>query len=143
MLKTIRGFEKALTSQSSLVLLVARILMAALFVIAGYNAFKALPQMTTYFGRLGIPMPQIMTPFVAAFEVLFGALLAVGFLARLSALLLAILVVFAALIAHTNFADANQVNHFLKCLGVIGGCLALMVTGPGAISVDGRALNRL
>jgi putative oxidoreductase len=138
MLKTIRTFEKRLTSQNDVVLLVGRVLMAALFIVAGYNAFKALPQMTTYFGRLGIPAPQVMTPFVAGFEILFGVLLAIGFLARLSALFLAILVVFAALIAHTNFADGNQLNHFLKCLGVIGGCLALMVTGPGAYSVDAR-----
>ena len=130
--------DRTLTSQNDIVLLVARILIAALFIIAGYNAFKALNGMTTYFGRLGIPMPQIMTPFVAGFEIVVGALVAVGFVTRLAALLLGILVVFAALIAHTNFADGNQVNHFLKCLGIIGGCLALMVAGPGAYSVDAR-----
>jgi putative oxidoreductase len=134
----IAAIDKKLTSQNDIVLLVARLLIAALFIIAGYNAFKALGGMTAYFGRLGIPMPQIMTPFVAAFEVVVGALVAVGFMTRLAALGLAILVVFAALIAHTNFADGNQVNHFLKCLGIIGGCLALMVAGPGAYSVDAR-----
>ena len=130
--------DKTLTSQNDLVLLVARLLIAALFVIAGYNAFKALGGATAYFGRLGIPMPAIMTPFVAGFEIVVGALVAVGFLTRISALALAILVVFAALIAHTNFADPNQVNHFLKCLAVIGGCLCLMITGPGAYSVDAK-----
>ncbi|MEA2934563.1 MAG: putative oxidoreductase [Variibacter sp.] len=134
----LKAIDKQLTGYNDIVLLLARLLIAALFIIAGYNAFKSLGGMTTYFGRLGIPMAGVMTPFVAAFEIVFGVLVAVGFMTRLSALALAILVVFAALIAHTNFADGNQVNHFLKCLGIIGGCLALMVTGPGAYSVDAR-----
>jgi putative oxidoreductase len=113
-------------------------LIAALFLIAGYNAFKSLGQMTGYFGRLGIPLPGVMTPFVAVFEIVVGALVAIGLFTRPAALALAILVVFAALIAHTNFSDGNQVNHFLKCLGIIGGCLALMVVGPGAYSVDAK-----
>ncbi len=135
MIKTI---DKVLTSQNDIVLLAARLLVAALFVIAGYNAFKGLAGSIGYFGRLGIPMPGVMGPFVATYEVAFGLLIAVGFLTRITALLLAILTVFAALIAHTNFADPNQVNHFLKCLAVIGGCLAIMVAGPGAYSVDAK-----
>lgn len=134
----IAAIEKRLTSQNDIVLLVARLLIASLFLVAGYNAVKALSGTVGYFGRLGIPVPQVMGPFVVAYELIVGALVAVGFMTRLAALLLAILTVFAALIAHTNFADTNQLNHFLKCLGVIGGCLALMVAGPGAYSVDAK-----
>ena len=134
----LKQIDRHLTAHNDIVLLVARLLIAALFLIAGYNAFKSLGQMTGYFGRLGIPLPGIMTPFVAGFEIVVGALVAIGLFTRPAALALAILVVFAALIAHTNFADGNQVNHFLKCLGIIGGCLALMVVGPGAYSVDAK-----
>jgi putative oxidoreductase len=134
----LKQIDRHLTAHNDIVLLVARLLIAALFLIAGYNAFKSLGQMTGYFGRLGIPLPGIMTPFVAGFEIVVGVLVAIGLFTRPASLGLAILVVFAALIAHTNFADGNQVNHFLKCLGVIGGCLALMVAGPGAYSVDAR-----
>jgi putative oxidoreductase len=134
----LKQIDRHLTAHNDIVLLIARLLIAALFLIAGYNAFKSLGQMTGYFGRLGIPMPQIMTPFVAGFEIVAGALVAVGLFTRPASLALAILVVFAALIAHTNFSDGNQVNHFLKCLGIIGGCLALMVVGPGAYSVDAK-----
>ena len=134
----LKQIDRHLTAHNDIVLLVARILIAALFLIAGYNAFKSLGQMTGYFGRLGIPMPGIMTPFVAGFEIVVGALVAIGLFTRPASVALAILVVFAALIAHTNFADGNQVNHFLKCLGIIGGCLALMVAGPGAYSVDAK-----
>ena len=130
--------EKKLSAYNDIALLIGRILMGLLFVIAAINAFRNLGGMTTYFGRLGIPAPGVMTPFVATYELVLGALLIVGFQTRLVALGLAILVVFAALIAHTNFTDPNQVNHFLKCLGVIGGCLAFMVTGAGAYSMDAK-----
>ncbi len=88
----------------------------------------ALPQMTTYFGRpRRIPAPQChdaVCRWLSKFSL--ALLLAVGFLARLAPRCSwrFSLSSFAALIAHTNFADGNQLNHFLKCLGVIGGCLA-------------------
>ena len=112
--------------------------MAALFVIAAINVFRNLGGNTTYSSRLGIPAPGAMAPFVPAYELVLGVLMIVGFHTRLVALGLAILTVFAALIAHANFGDPNQLNHFLKCLGVIGGCLAFMVSGAGAFSVDAR-----
>ena len=47
-------------------------------------------------------------------------------------------IIAAGLIAHNNFADINQLNHFLKNLGLLGGCLALFVAGPGRYSIDRR-----
>ena len=65
-------------------------------------------------------------------------LIIVGFKTRLAALALAIFVVIAALLAHTNFADQNQLNHFLKNVAIAGGCLAFFVSGAGLYSVDAR-----
>ena len=130
--------DRNLGAFNNLALLLGRVLIGALFVIAAYNALRNLPGMTTYFTRLGIPMATIATPAVAIFELVLGVLVIVGYQTRLVALGLAVFVVFAAVIAHMNFADPNQVNHFLKCLGIIGGCLALMVSGPGTFSVDAR-----
>jgi len=88
--------------------------------------------------KLGVPAPSVMAPIVAAFELLVGVLVIVGFKTRLAALAIAIFVVIAALLAHTNFADQNQLNHFLKNFAIAGGCLALFVSGAGAYSVDAR-----
>ena len=44
----------------------------------------------------------------------------------------------AALIAHRNFADGNQMSHFFKNMAITGGFLALMVSGAGRYSLDGR-----
>ncbi len=130
--------ERKLSAYNDIALLVARILVAILFLIAAYNKFKGLGGSTAYMTKLGVPAASIMAPVVAAFELVAGLLLLVGFRTRLVALAIAIFVVIAAVLAHTNFADGNQLNHFLKNFAIVGGCLALFVTGGGAYSVDAK-----
>ena len=130
--------ERKLSAYNDIALLLARILIAILFLIASYNKFKGLGGSTAYFTKLGVPQPSIMAPVVAAFELTFGLLLLVGFKTRLVALAIGVFVIIAALLAHTNFADGNQLNHFLKNFAIVGGCLALFVTGAGAYSMDAK-----
>jgi putative oxidoreductase len=120
------------------VLLIARVLVGVLFLIGSYTKLVGMAGATAYFGRLGIPMPEILLPATMIFEALVGILLIIGYQTRLCALLIAIFVVIAALIAHRNFGDGNQLNHFLKNLAIAGGCLGIFVAGPGAMSVDSR-----
>jgi putative oxidoreductase len=132
------SIDRKLAAYNDIALLIGRILIGLLFVMAAYGKFKGLAGTTGYMTKLGVPGPAIMAPIVAAFELLVGVLVIVGFKTRLAALAIAIFVVIAALIAHTNFGDGNQLNHFLKNLAVAGGCLALFVSGAGAYSVDAR-----
>ena len=119
-------------------LLVGRILIGALFLIAAYGKMKGYGGTVGYFTKLGIPMPEIATPLSIAFEALAGILLIIGYQTRIVALAIAAFCIVTALIAHTNIADGNQLNHLLKNLAVAGGCLALFVTGAGAQSVDAK-----
>ncbi len=130
--------EKNLSAYNDIALLVARILIAILFLVAAYNKLKGLGGTTGYMTKLGVPAPSIMAPAVAAFELVFGLLLLVGFKTRLVVLAIAVFVIIAALIAHTNLSDGNQLNHFLKNFAIVGGCLALFVTGAGAYSMDAK-----
>jgi len=50
----------------------------------------------------------------------------------------AIYVLIAALIAHHNFGDPNQMSHFWKNMAIAGGFIALMVACPASYSVDRR-----
>ena len=130
--------DRKLSAFSDIALLIGRILIAALFLVAAYNKFKGLGGTTTYFTKLGVPAPSAMAPLVATFELAVGALLIAGYKTRYVALAVAAFVVFAALLAHMNLADGNQLNHFLKNLAIAGGALALFVAGPGRHSVDAR-----
>jgi putative oxidoreductase len=44
----------------------------------------------------------------------------------------------AALSFHDNFADQNQMIHFLKNIMIAGGLLQIAAFGAGALSVDNR-----
>jgi len=132
------AIDKKISDFSDILLLAARILVGVLFLVAAYNKFKGLGGTTAYFTKLGVPEPSIMTYLVPTFEALVGVLVIIGYHVRLVALAIAIFVVVAALIAHMNFVDGNQLNHFLKNLAIAGGCLALLVGGAGAYSVDAR-----
>ena len=134
----VSDIERKLSAYNDVALLLARILIAILFLIAAYNKFKGLSGSTAYFTKLGVPGASVMAPLAAAFELAMGILLLVGFKTRLVALAIGVFVIIAALLAHTNFADGNQLNHFLKNFAIVGGCLALFVTGAGLYSMDAK-----
>jgi putative oxidoreductase len=119
-------------------LLIARILLGALFLIAAYNKVKGYSGGIGYFGKLGLPAPSVLLPLTILFEAAVGLMLIIGYQTRLAALGIALFCVATALIAHTNIADGNQFNHLLKNLAVAGGALALFVSGPGTQSVDAK-----
>jgi putative oxidoreductase len=71
-------------------------------------------------------------------EVGGGLLLLLGYRTRLAALGLAIFSVAAAVGFHHNFADQNQMIHFLKNLAIAGGLLQVVTFGAGGFSLDAR-----
>jgi putative oxidoreductase len=118
------------TGDSS-VLLVARCLLAGLFLWSGIgkiNGYDEIGMLVQEHGATGLLLP------VAISVELAGALLLiVGFRARFVALALAGFCVLTALLFH----DRSQMFHFLKNFAVVGGLLALYVSGPGRMSIDG------
>ena len=136
------AIEKRLAAFNDIALLLSRILIAVLFLVASYNKLKGIGGTTGYFTKLGVPAPSVAAPVVAAFELALGILLLAGFKTRFVALAIAVFVIIAALFAHTNFADGNQLNHFMKNFAIAGGCLALFVSGAGAFSMDAKAGRR-
>jgi putative oxidoreductase len=132
------SIDRKLSGFNDIALLAARILIAALFLVAAYNKAKGIGGTTQYFTRLGVPAPEVMAWIVTAFETIVGVLLVIGYQTRCVALAVAVFVVIAALLAHTNLADGNQLNHFMKNFAIAGGCLALFVSGAGAFSADAK-----
>ncbi len=122
------------TGDSS-VLLVARCLVAGLFLWSGIgkiNGYDEIGILMQEHGAMGLLLP------LAVFIEFAGALLLiVGFRARFVALSLAGFCVLTALLFHANFTDRTQMFHFLKNFAIVGGLLALYVSGPGRMSVDG------
>jgi putative oxidoreductase len=123
--------------------LIARILIAPLFLVAGYNKLMAVAGTAGYFAKLGFPMPEIMVWVAIAIEIGGGLLLLIGWKTRWVSWLLIAFVAVATFMAHRFWAVdaaqyANQLNAFLKNIAVIGGLLMFVTHGPGSASVDKR-----
>jgi putative oxidoreductase len=67
-----------------------------------------------------------------------GLLLIAGYQVRLVAVALAVFSIAAAASFHNNFADQNQMIHFLKDVMIAGGLLQIAAFGAGAFSLDNR-----
>jgi putative oxidoreductase len=76
-------------------------------------------------------------------EVGGGILLVLGFQTRIVALVIANFTVVSALFFHCDFADQNQMIHFLKNIAMAGGLLQVFAFGAGAFSLDGRVSGRV
>jgi uncharacterized membrane protein YphA (DoxX/SURF4 family) len=76
-------------------------------------------------------------------ECVGGLLVLTGYRTRVVGLVLAVWCIATALIAHTNFADPNQMVHFLKNLAMAGGFLQLAAFGGDAWSIDFRSVRAL
>ena len=119
-------------------LLVSRIFLALLFLVSGLGMMAAPGGVAGYMVALGVPMPAVSVWIVIVWKVVAALMVIAGFKTRLGALALALFAAAAALLAHLNFADQNEMTQFLKDFAIAGGFIALAVAGPGAYSVDAR-----
>ena len=115
--------------------LLARVLLATIFVLSGAAKLADPAGTAAYVASAGLPAPQLGAWGAALLETLGGLALLTGYRARLAALVLAAFSVVAALFFHNNFADQNQMIHFMKNLAIAGGLLQLAITGPGRFAI--------
>jgi putative oxidoreductase len=128
-------------NSNPIVPLAGRILLAAIFLVAGYGKLMAFAGTSGYFAKLGFPAPDVMTVLAIAVELGGALLLIAGWHARWAAWALILFVAVATFAAHRFWEfDAsqyrNQMNHFLKNLALIGGLLFVVAFGPGAMSAN-------
>ena len=88
--------------------------------------------------RIGLPVPPVAFAVAVVVELGGGLLLIAGYRARVIAIALALFSLVTAACFHGNFADQNQMIHFLKNVMLAGGLLQIAAFGAGAISVDNR-----
>jgi len=123
--------------------LCARILLAAIFLVSGYDKIGGFSQIAAFMASKGIPLSEIALALSIVLEIGGGLLLIAGWKARWAAAAIFLWLIPATLIFH-NFweVDAaqyqNQLNHFLKNLCIIGGMLYVMAFGAGPLSMDNR-----
>lgn len=115
---------------------VARILLAHIFILAGMSKITAYAGTQGYMDSMGVP--GMLLPLVIILELGGGLALLVGWQTRWMAYALGGFSVIAALIFHNNFADQMQMILFMKNLAITGGLLLIAEHGAGAYSLDNR-----
>lgn len=117
----------------------ARLLMAGIFVGSGLSKLGAYAATQQYMEQMGVP--GALLPFVILAEVGGGLALLVGFQARLAALALAAFSIIAAIIFHGGGDQIQQIM-FMKNLAIAGGLLGFVLNGAGPASID-REVRKL
>ena len=124
------------------VALAGRILIGVLFFMSGLSKIAAPAATQGYIAAMGLPLPEISYFGATAVEVLGSLLLITGFRVRAVAVGMAVFTLATALVFHKNFADQNQMIHFMKNIAIIGGLLQVAAFGGGRLSLDGRRARR-
>ena len=123
--------------------LVGRILLALMFVLAGFSKIGGFDGTVGYIASKGLPAPALLAALTIVLEVGGGLAIMFGYFTRWSALALAGFTLLASVIFHAFWslpADQQMMQQlmFMKNIAVVGGLLAVFAFGAGTISLDQR-----
>src|SRR5579863_7196940 len=117
---------------------VGRLLIGLPFAMSGLSKLAAIGTTTEMIRGAGLPLPGVALAVAIIVELGGGLLLVAGFQARIIAAALALFSLATAVSFHSNFADQNQMIHFLKNVMMAGGLFQIAAFGAGIISLDNR-----
>jgi putative oxidoreductase len=115
-----------------------RLLIAVLFVLAGFGKLMTPGATQAYIASAGLPVPIAAYVIAVIVELGGGILLILGWQTRIVALVIGVFSIAAALGFHNNLADRLQQIQFLKDVAITGGLLQIVAFGAGAFSLDAR-----
>ena len=130
------------TKGAEILILIGRIMLAWVFVGVAYGAITNFGGSVAYFTSQKLFPPEVWTWVALSIELLIAASLILGIGTRYGAILVFLFVAVATAIAHRYWefpagpAQIGQYNNFLKNISIMGGALAILVTGGGRFSLD-------
>lgn len=124
--------------------LLGRILLALIFIFAGFHKITGFEGTAGYMASHGLPMPQVLLAATIVIELVGGLMILLGWQARLAAAAIFLFLIPTTLTFHAfwnvNPADGmalqNQMNHFMKNLAIMGGMLYIVAYSSGPFSLQ-------
>ncbi len=139
------------STTNDIVVLVGRVLLSAMFILAGYPKLLDPSATAGMITGAGLPAATALAYLAGLFELVAGLFVLVGFQTRIAAVLLAAFSIFTALVFHSgaiNVPDFPEAANglltmfnglmMMKNLTIAGGFLVLAAFGAGAYSLDAR-----
>lgn len=136
-------FRAATNRQVDTGLLLLRLIVGVIFVAHGGQKLfvYGFDGVAGAFGQMGVPMAQVMGPFVGLLEFFGGLAVIAGLLTRLVSFGLACTMVVAMLLVHLK-AGFFAPNGIEFPLSLFGSTVLLAVAGAGAYSLDALIARR-
>jgi len=123
---------------TSVIPVIGRVLLAAIFIISGIGKLAAPAATMGYIASTGLPFAPLALAIAIGVELGGGLLLVLGVKTRLVAAGLAVFSIVTGLAFHNAVGDQNQMIHLLKNFAMAGGLLQVVAFGAGAYSFDNR-----
>lgn len=122
-------------------ILVSRVLLAILFVVAGYGKIQGYDATAGYMQAMHVP--AFLLPLVILLELGGGVAIILGFLTRFTAISIGVFSILAALLFHNDFSQEMNQMMLMKDFSIAGGFFLLASLGAGKYSIDNLIKNKL
>ena len=123
--------------------LFGRVLLALIFIIAGFHKITGFAGTAEMMAGRGLPLPQVLLAATILIELGGGLMILLGWHARWAALAIFLFLIPTTLIFHAYWSVdpsqplmvKNQMNQFMKNLAIMGGMLYVVAYGSGPFSL--------
>jgi putative oxidoreductase len=124
-----------------------RVLLALMFILAGFGKLGDIAGTAGYIASGGLPMASALAVLVGLLELVGGLAIAIGWQARWAALALGLFTLVASALFHKFWAvpaDQAFVQQlmFMKNLSVAGGLFIVAALSAGPASIDARLARK-
>lgn len=116
--------------------LLARITVGWVFLWAGWGKLGFLPQVIENFRGWGVPIPEILAPFVSGLEFVAGIMLLLGLFTRIFSASLIVVMIVAIKSVFWDQVDSLEYLLGLSEFAYLAIFLWLSIAGAGAFSLD-------
>lgn len=124
-----------------------RLMVGAVFLSEGIQKFLFPDQLGVgRFAKIGLPMPELLGPFVGTFEIVCGSLVLLGFATRLATIPL--LIIMTVALSTTKWPMLAEQGFWFMAheartdWSMFFGSLFLLIAGAGPWSIDARLARR-
>ncbi len=126
---------------NAVIIVVARLFLAALFLIFGWRKVRDWRGTLSQIVNDGVPAPALAAVIAVFMELVVASAVVVGVFTRPAAALITLYTLGTSLIEHrywtvTGPDYVDRMESFYKNLSIMGGFILLFVTGAGRYSVD-------